>query len=678
MQLRRFSLRLLRACAISASLLVACRFAAQSARAQQTPFTALQAQVPASAEQLAGVDVDRLRAAARNVDDYTYRVTQVGRNASPAHALAAVRTALDVKRYVDELLDGVMKLRTGVVGDAPSVDAAPRNGIPAGGDGPDEPVRAAARGWLRTAHTLIDLSARLRYLQNDVIRTARERLTDPASRERMADLFLEFRSTVGAAQSIGDLETYQGPSYQEKLLRLVARSGQTSLLPDVLEYAADVRRSAPMRLFAAEIVRTLGVPQPPRANPAEELPDPPVTPVELYELVASIDGAALDDEGRSRRDELLAWLDVRRKKGVVDDSYRIGSFEVRPGDWLLMRNPSPYNLFTDLSPGLFTHVGVVAAETGADGIRRFVIVDVPERGTRVPAVNVEIYLERTLHYVFLRDNDAAAARAMGGAAAAVIDNPSQFDLNFRNDRILPLAKKPLDELKVHTYCAGLLLLCALQTDVDRHEYFPLTERQAAGHTIENVAKMGLSLGADFISPSGPLFSHRMSIVGRREAMYDPRRDVEEAVFDHFAACLMNRKLQADGSWYHDLQLQLARASQGNPLLSQALAAAAGVSAETDLVSAAKAALVVETLDQVAQGASRDLETARAAVRGVNPANAVPPVDGRRIPALRARHADLAAALSAGRMSPRDVRLALVRYYIAAGQAEIERRFFGAR
>ena len=35
------------------------------------------------------------------------------------------------------------------------------------------------------------------------------------------------------------------------------------------------------------------------------------------------------------------------------------------------------------SPGLFTHVGVVAAERGTDGVRRFVIVDLPEREQRI-------------------------------------------------------------------------------------------------------------------------------------------------------------------------------------------------------------------------------------------------------------------------------------------------------
>ena len=54
-----------------------------------------------------------------------------------------------------------------------------------------------------------------------------------------------------------------------------------------------------------------------------------------------------------------------------------------------MRNPSPYNLFTDISPGLFTHVGVVASETGDDGVARIVLVDLPERGSRMPATKVD-------------------------------------------------------------------------------------------------------------------------------------------------------------------------------------------------------------------------------------------------------------------------------------------------
>src|SRR6185312_2429499 len=98
----------------------------------------------------------------------------------------------------------------------------------------------------------------------------------------------------------------------------------------------------------------------------------------------------------ARRRELLGAREERVRAGFVGSGYRIGRFGVRAGEWVLMRNPSACNLFTALSPGLFTHVGVVALERGSDGIERMVLVDLPERGNRIPATNVETYLMRTL------------------------------------------------------------------------------------------------------------------------------------------------------------------------------------------------------------------------------------------------------------------------------------------
>lgn len=634
---------------------------APSARGQTAdPLASFFAQVPANAAGLSAVNLPALRQSAARVDAWAFSVTQVG-----ADPVTAVRNALAIKRRVDDRLKQALAVRTSIV------DLAGGDGVP--GESPE--VRAAARGWLRATTALIELSGRMRYLQNDVVRNARSRATSTALRERLADVFLEYRSTVGATQSIADLFTHRSYSYQEKLLRLAALSGQASLIPDLVRFAEDANQTAVLRLYAAEMIRALGVPQPPRANPAEELPDPSVTPDRLHAIVASLSPDEFEEEGQTRRQKLLDFLAERRTKGVTGEAYRVGSFEVRPGDLLLMRNPSPYNLFTDLSPGLFTHVGMVAAETGADGIRRFVVVDVPERGDRVPAVNIEIYLERTLHYFLLRDEDAPTAALLGSAAEAVIDNPSKFDLNFRTDRVLALKKKPLEKETIHTYCAGLLLLCALQTDVDWRQFFPVTERQADGHTVANVAQMGLSLGEDFISPSGALFSKRLTIVGSREPMYDPTREVQEAVFDHFAELLRQRPMQPEGSWYHDLRLRMAEASQANPLLAQALAGAVGVSADLDLVAAAKAAAVVETLDETAFGAGDDYELARAVIRGT-PADELE-VDPQTYNTFRNRHVDLIAAVQQGRMTPRDVRLALVRYYIAVGKAELERKFFAA-
>src|SRR5690242_18932387 len=113
-------------------------------------------------------------------------------------------------------------------------------------------------------------------------------------------------------------------------------------------------------------------------------------------------------------------------------------------------------MLTDLDPGLYTRVGVVAMETGTYGKRRMVVVDLPERGSSMPATNVEAFLDRTLNYVFLRHPDEATAKKMADAAVSMIGNPTQFDLKFRTDRITTLRGKPLHGQEIHTYCAGLL------------------------------------------------------------------------------------------------------------------------------------------------------------------------------------------------------------------------------
>jgi hypothetical protein len=351
-----------------------------------------------------------------------------------------------------------------------------------------------------------------------------------------------------------------------------------------------------------------------------------------------------------------------------------------------MRNPSPYNLFTDLSPGLFTHVGIVTAETGSDGKRRMVVVDLEERGAHIPATNVETFLDRTLNYVFLRHPDPAVAHKMGEAAAAIIGNPAEFDLNFRTDRISALKGVPLAGQEIHTYCAGLLLLCAEQTNEAPDAFFPITETTAAGYTQANIAKLGLSVGTGFISPTGSLFSPRMEIVGRSEPMYDPQRQIEQAIYDHFAQLIEQKDLHPTADFFQSLRLKVAEYSKSSPLLATALAASANVSAQMDLVSAAKTGAVIETLDEVATGASREFQEAREAI-----AEGVPPMAGgvqsagagpgqltleqrTAIDKYRTRHAELSARWDQRQLSPRGLRVELVKYYIQQGCQQLDDRF----
>jgi hypothetical protein len=199
---------------------------------------------------------------------------------------------------------------------------------------------------------LIDLSGRLRYLQNDVVRGARARLPDARSRQPLAQLFLQAKSTVGATQTADDLFAFPGQTgYHETVLRLIAASGQTSLLPQVVRYLDDPAQSSPMRLFAAEIIRVMGLPQPPRPNPAETLPDPAVTPEEFYQLVRAIDPERSTTSMPRRQ---LPRGMTSDGSGVVEDC---ASARTKLPAIGCVRNPSPYNITTSRRP---THAGIVA------------------------------------------------------------------------------------------------------------------------------------------------------------------------------------------------------------------------------------------------------------------------------------------------------------------------------
>ena len=318
-----------------------------------------------------------------------------------------------------------------------------------------------------------------------------------------------------------------------------------------------------------------------------------ITANELVYIVGGLRITELNRVARVKRRELLTELRQRRDRGANGALFRCNGFDIREGDWLLMRNPSPYNLFSDLSPGLFTHVGVVAAETGVDGIRRFVIGDLREKGRHIPATNVDLFLQRTLHYTFLRHEDPAVGRKMADVARQVIGNPCRFDLNFRTQRVIQEKGQPLSGREIHTYCAGFLILCAQETGVPLEQFFALPEQAAGGKCAANLQKLGLSIGDDFVSPTGALFSPRLQIVGQREPMYSPAREISESVFDHFAHCMIHQDLRPSPTAYQRLRETLARMSKDNPLLARALAAANDVSEATDLETAAKAEAVVE-------------------------------------------------------------------------------------
>ncbi|HET6880355.1 MAG TPA: hypothetical protein VFI31_09380 [Pirellulales bacterium] len=645
--------------------------AANAADALTSWLRVLEKAVPRDAARFSAETNAALDKAAEAVELWAAQIASFRDAKTGPQLFDAVAHLLAAKNQVDRLLDATLDVRRQFA----SLEETPER-------------HAAICAFLSATSRLIDLSGRLRYLQVDAVNNAGPKLiADPAGRQRLLERFALEKSSVGAFFAtrlwIAPDEKGQLPrvdrATRDAVLKLATQVDEPAIMPFLAQAMNARDAAADLTISLAETIRRIGLPQEPWPDPIEPLPPPPITPGAMYETLARIPASALSADLAKRHAELLAWLDTRKQEGLTEGVCRIGTYEVQPGDFLLMRNPSPYNQFTDLSPGLFTHVGVVTLARGRDGIERMVLVDLPERGNHIPAANVEAYVQRSLHYCFLRHPDPQVAAALGKAARDVIGNESLFDLNFRLHGIMGLKGQPLAGKRIETYCAGLLLLCAFQTTAPREDFFPVREHPRGGNTLANLAKLGLSMDDDFISPTGAMFSQKLVLLGRREPMYDPRREVEEGVFDHFAWLLANRTLVPSPDWFQSLRLKLAEAAKSNSLLSEALAKAARVNAETDLVSAAKAAAVVETLDQFAFGASNEFldawdflldEPAQALAREGEPADVV--ADAAK---YQRRHAKLYQAVRAGQLSPRGLRIELVKYYTDSGKRQLEQRFF---
>ncbi|MBX3411622.1 MAG: hypothetical protein KF708_02800 [Pirellulales bacterium] len=647
---------------------------ASRAPALEASLDALERSLPADPSAFATADTAVWKRLVAEIDaSANTRAATLDRQV-PAQALAGCRSLLVAKDRVDALLEQTLARRTEFAG-----------------FGLGEENRDAVRRYLSATSRLIELSGRLRYLLRDALERASSSIeADPRSREAFIQLLTEHGSQIGAVlltPLLFDPEPAPGraavvartsDATKGAVLRLLAAAGNRETLLDLAEFL-HTGPSASLTLQAAETIREIGLPQDPRPDQDANLPQPAITAEDLHELLTAVDASKLAGDDARRHGELVAWSERRMREGVTEDVYRLGRFDLRPGDWLLMRNPSPYNSFTDLSPGLFTHVGVVTDETGPDGRRRIVLVDMPERGTVMPATNIDLFVERTLHYVVLRHADPLYGKKMADVARAVIGNETQFDLNFRTSRVEELKGQDLEGRKIHTYCAGLLLLCAQETPGARDEFFPLPEYAAAGNTQPNLAKLGLSIGEDFVSPTGALFSPHFSLVARCEPMYEPTREIEEAVFDHFATSLVDKTLRPSASMYQSLRVKLAQAAEVTPLLGRALAAANDVSPDMDLVAAARAAAVVENLDEIAFGTSGEFVAAREAIRAGNTADLVArgasSEEVARVQEMRRRHGDLYQAWRSGKITPRDLRLKLVDYYSTLGKRRIDEQFF---
>jgi len=162
-------------------------------------------------------------------------------------------------------------------------------------------------------------------------------------------------------------------------------------------------------------------------------------------------------------------------------------------------------------------------------------------------------------------------------------------------------------------------------------------------------------------------------------MYSPDREVKEAIYDHFGHLMIHEELQPTQTTFQSLRTKVAGLSQSNPWLARALAKANNVSEHMDLKAAAKAAAVIETLDEIADENMNGFLAARRALFSAPPQvlqeQGVDNAEIRWIKKYQERHADLLKRSLEGEISPRDLRIELVDYYVESGKQQLRDRFF---
>ena len=627
--------------------------------------------VPKAAEEHGPLAVEKLRSLASQLEKGVVQKTTYDQETSNEDLLEAVTYMLKTEEVIEDILNLLNDQRSEFI----NLDNVAHQ-------------RDIVRSYLACMTELVRLSGRLRYYSFDFFSDVGYDLEgNPQDYAALIDLYIDYNNSVGSITSLQLLlETLDSQStfqlsdhIKGKILLLARLTREIQALPFLVEILRNKNIDPELLILVIDTIRHLGLPQNPLPDGPSALTPPVITGEELLDVLSKINTEELSVADQQRWQGLQDWISRRNRFGVQGEEFRFGQAVVREGDWLLMKNPSPYNRFTDLYPGLFTHAGVVTTAVGKDGRRRFVVVDLPEVENAIPATPVEKFVERTLDFVILRHGDPGTLKKMGNVAKAVIGNKSKFDLNFRTTAIKKLRGQNLEKRLIEGYCAGLLLLCAQETQKPLKEFFPIEEHPAAGNTLKNLARLDVSMPSRFLSPTGPFFSPQLKMIYRCHTMYSPRRQIEQTIYDHFARGMRNKQLEPSLSWYQSLRLNVAQAAETNAALSRVIANAAGVNQNIDLVAAAKLGAVIQSLDLIARGASANYKKIRNAFRldVFDDLEDGPQGDQQvnQIVQSRREHADLFVRWEAGVLSPRELRVALVNYYIDQGCNQLDEAFF---
>lgn len=222
------------------------------------------------------------RDSAAAVDEAAAELIRGVQSTRPDVVLAQVERLLAAKAQVDAGLAELFALRTSFAAIPPTNDRRPM-----------------LRNYLQAISRSIDLAGRLRYLEFDVFNTASAQLAaQVGSRQKLIELFLKYRNSVGAIAMAGVLDdpatggaTAAQPAsiaLRSKVLELIARTGETECLPALAGFV--VRPGVPPALVlqGVETIRSIGLPQDIHPGQDPTLPTPAITASRLHQVVTRL------------------------------------------------------------------------------------------------------------------------------------------------------------------------------------------------------------------------------------------------------------------------------------------------------------------------------------------------------------------------------------------------------
>ena len=263
----------------------------------------LEAITPQKAADFGSQNLTDFAAATDATEIWAAETTRFSSEVTGNQVLHVAGTLLDAKDRVDALLNRTLATRTGFA----ALDAAAQH--------------EAIRRFLVTTTGLIDLSGRLRYLQFDLLDLAVDNVSDrPIARERLLDLLIAHRSTIGAMAMVGllydpapdEAGNRPGPApaqapprgrgrraaaaaaaaaaqagdeaapptplaTKRRVLQLIAASGDPAMVDDLADLARDPKTPPELIVEAIEAIRQIGLPQDLRPGQDPEVPKPAIT-----------------------------------------------------------------------------------------------------------------------------------------------------------------------------------------------------------------------------------------------------------------------------------------------------------------------------------------------------------------------------------------------------------------